>query len=694
MKKIHVAVLFAFAMQNVHAQSWNTVGNNNITTSNFLGTTNSKNLVFKTNNIERGRLSSAGVWRFGCGPVVVQVDATGKLKVGAYTFPSTDGTNGQVLKTNGAGILSWSDASNNGGGANLSLSNLSSTAINQSLLPGTDNTNDLGSPNFSWKDIYLSDLHSKGNATFNGTLKVGAYTFPSTDGTSGQVLKTNGSGVLIWSDESNNGGGGANLSLSNLSSTAVNQSLFPDQNNSRDLGSSNLSWKDIYFNGAIYLNGERFLWKPPGQANVAVGESTLSSNTGNANIAIGWSSLLNNASGSSNVAIGAHSLSNNITGNLNTATGVSSLMSNTTGDNNTATGAQSLVFNTTGVWNTAQGMQVLFNNKTGSLNTAVGYLALFNNVTSNENTAIGFGADVVADGLTNATAIGARATVDASNKVRIGDEVVHSIGGQVGWTTFSDGRYKKNIKENVPGLAFVNSLRPVTYSVDVNSLNSYYSKGKKQTSSDLKESESLKRSADEASKIIQTGFVAQEVEAAANKLGYDFNGVDKPKNKEAVYGLRYDQFVVPLVKAVQELSKANDAKNAKIDAQQKRIEDLENKLSRFETMLSQCCASQAAQSSSSQSVILNNNDAASLQQNIPNPFNTTTIISYTLPHKFSSAQIVITDKSGKVLKQLKVQDTGKGMVQVDASTLASGAYNYSLYVDGKLIASKQMVLTK
>ena len=94
MKKIHVAVLFAFAMQNVHAQSWNTVGNNNITTSNFLGTTNSKNLVFKTNNIERGRLSSAGVWRFGCGPVVVQVDATGKLKVGAYTFPSTDGTNG------------------------------------------------------------------------------------------------------------------------------------------------------------------------------------------------------------------------------------------------------------------------------------------------------------------------------------------------------------------------------------------------------------------------------------------------------------------------------------------------------------------------------------------------------------------------------------------------------------------------
>jgi hypothetical protein len=342
---------------------------------------------------------------------------------------------------------------------------------------------------------------------------------------------------------------------------------------------------------------------------------------------------------------------------------------------NTATGAGSLGLNTTGESNTAVGSGALNFNTTGSGNTAVGDATFLGNVTGQGNTAIGVGADVAVDGLVNATVIGAFATVDASDKVRIGDGNVTSIGGQVGWTTFSDGRYKKNIKENVPGLAFINSLRPVTYSVDVNNLNSYYSKGKKQTSNDLKESESLKRSADEASKIIQTGLVAQEVEAAANKLGYDFNGVDKPKNKDAVYGLRYDQFVVPLVKAVQELSKAKN--------------DLKNKLNQFEAMLSQCCALRAAQSSSSQSTI-----PASLQQNIPNPFNHTTTINYTLPRKFSSAQIMITDKSGKVLKQLRVEGAGKGMVQVDASTLASGAYNYSLYVDGKLVASKQMVLTK
>jgi hypothetical protein len=37
---------------------------------------------------------------------------------------------------------------------------------------------------------------------------------------------------------------------------------------------------------------------------------------------------------------------------------------------------------------------------------------------------------------------------------------------------------------------------------------------------------------------------------------------------------------------------------------------------------------------------------------------------------------------------------GRGSVHVDAAMLASGAYSYALYADGKFIDSKQMVLTK
>jgi hypothetical protein len=48
------------------------------------------------------------------------------------------------------------------------------------------------------------------------------------------------------------------------------------------------------------------------------------------------------------------------------------------------------------------------------------------------------------------------------------------------------------------------------------------------------------------------GFIAQEVEQAANMIGYDFSGVDAPKNDKDLYALRYAEFVIPLVKAVQE----------------------------------------------------------------------------------------------------------------------------------------------
>ena len=36
--------------------------------------------------------------------------------------------------------------------------------------------------------------------------------------------------------------------------------------------------------------------------------------------------------------------------------------------------------------------------------------------------------------------------------------------------------------------------------------------------------------------IDYSGFIAQEVEASAQSIGYDFSGVDKPKNENDFYG--------------------------------------------------------------------------------------------------------------------------------------------------------------
>src|SRR6185503_1273987 len=147
---------------------------------------------------------------------------------------------------------------------------------------------------------------------------------------------------------------------------------------------------------------------------------------------------------------------------------------------------------------------------------------------------------------------------------------------------------------------------------------------------------------------------------AAKNIGYDFSGIDKSGK---IMGLRYGDFVVPLVKAVQELSRQNEDL-------QKQINDLKAVIDR----------------NAKTSLMAGD---GSLEQNLPNPFNKTTSIGYTLPQKFSSAQIVVTDVTGKVVKQMVVSGAGKGMVNIDAAAFSAGVYNYSLVVDQRVVTSKQ-----
>lgn len=53
------------------------------------------------------------------------------------------------------------------------------------------------------------------------------------------------------------------------------------------------------------------------------------------------------------------------------------------------------------------------------------------------------------------------------------------------------------------------------------------------------------------------------------------SGVDKPKNKDDYYGLRYAEFVVPIIKAMQEQQQMIDKQNKVIDELLRRIEKLE-----------------------------------------------------------------------------------------------------------------------
>jgi len=283
------------------------------------------------------------------------------------------------------------------------------------------------------------------------------------------------------------------------------------------------------------------------------------------NTALAYKTALSNLqlSDTANTAIGSRSLTSLRHGMDNTAVGANTLSFAYRCNDNTAMGQLALFYDTTGSYNTAIGAGALFQTTAGSNNTALGEFALSSNSIGSGNTAVGSGANVSSGILTNATAIGYNAVVNASNKVRIGNSAVTVIEGQVPFTTPSDGRFKFDVQEDVKGLDFIRQLRPVTYHFDVERFE--------KASATIPPTPILQAAYKEASLIRRSGFIAQEVEQAAQTSGYNFSGIIRPTTTQEHYSLSYESFVVPLVKAVQE--------------QQQQIERLEQRLAEMEKRL-------------------------------------------------------------------------------------------------------------
>jgi len=127
--------------------------------------------------------------------IVIQTPA-GPITGGTLIIPDPGGS-GQFLITNPSG---------------------GSQSVSGDILPGADDTYDLGSGASRWQDIFSSGNNSVGGQvrfveTGGGTDYVGfqapaaitanqIWTLPAADGTSGQVLTTDGSGILSWTSPS------------------------------------------------------------------------------------------------------------------------------------------------------------------------------------------------------------------------------------------------------------------------------------------------------------------------------------------------------------------------------------------------------------------------------------------------------------------------------------------------------------
>ena len=347
--------------------------------------------------------------------------------------------------------------------------------------------------------------------------------------------------------------------------------------------------------GSIFKSGSPFL-HDFGTNNTFVGSNAGNfTMTGTDNTACGYAALNSNTSGYSNTAYGSGALASNSTGISNTASGYWALHSNTTGGANTASGTGALYVNTTGSYNTASGLDALLSNTTGSYNTASGYVALYWNTTGAQNTAVGNyglagnttgfqntalgdlagyrsgastgysggaityvplttgsyntflgrGTGATAAGISNCTAVGIDAYCDANDQVRLGNIFVGSIGGKVAWSSLSDARAKRDIRDLSVGLDFVLGLRPVEYRLKIGN-------GR-----------------------MDMGFLAQDIQAA---LGDGYNVVTVGGDPDRTLSLRYTDLIAPLVKAIQEQQET-------IRNDRRTIEELAARLARLEARL-------------------------------------------------------------------------------------------------------------
>lgn len=207
------------------------------------------------------------------------------------------------------------------------------------------------------------------------------------------------------------------------------------------------------------------------------------------------------------------------------------------------------------------------------------------------------------------------------------------------------------------------------------------------------------------SAVHQCGFAPENLAKTFPTLVMNFNApVFKDPSKDGkhevtgstkLFAVNYNGFIPLLTKAVQELSAQNDSLQKQNNDLETKFENQQKEIDNLKAMITASSSTAIASGQNqllSQLVELGMN--ASLGQNIPNPFSSSTIINYYLPANTGNAYINFYSENGSLLKSVKLDSGAKGTINVKAQDLPSGVYKYSLILNGKMIASKQMVLVK
>ena len=483
----------------------------------------------------------------------------------AVIYGSSGEVNATTLQLSGTAITSTAAELNILDGVTATaaeiniLDGVTATAAELNILDGVTAT----TAELNYTDGVTSNIQTQLNAKqasdSNLTSFLSAFNLPTSDGSNGQVLTTNGSGTLSLADA---GGGVLELANGNstlkLSGSSVGAQSIDLSTNNSALAATNEEVIVLGYEAASASIGTSFdssvvigafaARNIQSQRNVVIGIHAVSNNTmtGKENVAIGYQAGKSITSGENNVHIGTEA-GNDAGGTHDNCILIGSL-TDAGGDANTAVGHRS-------------GAQSS-SNYSGTGNTYLGAFAGDQgNDSGNYNIAIGYQARTSTGSQSNKYVIGYNfAGRDESETISIGNNsayIYNRFADNSSWSRTSDERLKKDFNVCDLGLNFINDLEPVSYrwkpvsEVDPSLLQE-----------DAKDRPRLEN--------YYVGLKAQNVKAALDKHAAHDYGIVDVQDETSRMGMAYEELITPLIQAIKELS-------AKVDSLESEITELKSK---------------------------------------------------------------------------------------------------------------------
>ena len=231
----------------------------------------------------------------------------------------------------------------------------------------------------------------------------------------------------------------------------------------------------------------------------------------------------------------------------------------------------------------------------------------------------------------------------ASGNVKL---YINGVSKALAYFATSDQKFKKDITKIDNALDIIKKLEGKTYYWRV---NEFREKG--------------------FNTVKQYGFIAQELEKVVPEaVVIDQNG-DRSVN--------YDMIIPILVQGTKE--------------QLLVIDNLQKQISELKSLVQAVLTNSGNTTSPSQAVNLSDKNVIVLNQNVPNPFSESTVITCNIPADFHKAQLHFHTSDGKLIKTIDITTTGQNTLNVFANDLSSGIYSYSLIIDEKVIETKRMI---